>query len=95
MRTTSTVIVDSDRNLSVFVIPCIRVKSPWVTFQEILSKLDKLEPTYNTYNSGSIECLIGFQRNSKNELNEVLINWKRLCNQASCLSENIEIYSGK
>ncbi|ACK71043.1 hypothetical protein PCC7424_2629 [Gloeothece citriformis PCC 7424] len=70
----------------------IQVKSVWVTLQEILSKLDQQELTSSTYNSESVEFLIGFQRNSKNQLNEVLINWKRLFDKGFHGSEKIQYY---
>ncbi|ANV87531.1 hypothetical protein AWQ22_08715 [Picosynechococcus sp. PCC 7117] len=70
----------------------IRIKSAWHTLQKVFYNLNSQPLTSCEYNSEQIESLIGFQRNSKNLANDMILNWKRLKDQALILIENIELY---
>jgi hypothetical protein len=70
----------------------IRLKSAWLTLQEVLSKLSQQHLISSQYDSQEMEILIGFQQNSNHKANDILLNWKRLLEQASSLTKNIIIH---
>lgn len=82
------VVVHADKSVQ----QIIRVKSAWLVLQQVLSQLSRQRSTPAIYNSGNVEVLIGFQLNSKNQSNDVILNWKKLLEDASGLNRNIEVH---
>ncbi|MEH2340027.1 DUF3883 domain-containing protein [Nostoc sp.] len=72
------------------VTKMIRIKSAWKTLQDIFSKLSQQSRTSCGYDSNQIEVLIGLQSNSNNSGNDIIFNWKRLAQNATYLSSNIQ-----
>ncbi|MEH2143927.1 DUF3883 domain-containing protein [Nostoc sp.] len=72
------------------VTKMIRIKSAWKTLQDIFSKLSQQSRTSCGYDSNQIEVLIGLQSNSNNSGNDIIFNWKRLAENATYLSSNIQ-----
>ena len=69
----------------------IRVKSAWKTLVQVLLKINNHPLTPCEYNSDNIESLLGFQRNSNGNSNDMIFNWKRLLEESH--NPNIEIIS--
>lgn len=68
----------------------IRIKSAWISLQEIIFQLNEHELTSEIYKR-NVEMLMGFQRNSKNSANDIIFNYSRICNDGCKLTNNIEI----
>lgn len=68
----------------------IRIKSAWITLQEIISKLNQHTLTSQSY-KGDVEMLMGFQRNSQNSANDIIFNYSRISEEGCKLTNNIEI----
>ncbi len=68
----------------------IRIKSAWITLQEIISQLNEHKLTSEIY-KGNVEMLMGFQRNSRNSANDIIFNYSRICEDGFELSSNVEI----
>jgi Domain of unknown function (DUF3883) len=68
----------------------IRIKSAWITLQEIISKLNQHTLTSQSYKR-DVEMLMGFQRNSRNSANDIIFNYSRISEEGCKLTNNIQI----
>ncbi|TRU98306.1 MAG: DUF3883 domain-containing protein [Microcystis wesenbergii Mw_QC_S_20081001_S30D] len=59
------------------LIEIIRVSSVWATLKNILSKLNHQSISQANY-QGTVEVILGLQKNQDGNANEILINWQRL-----------------
>ncbi|WP_069789411.1 sacsin N-terminal ATP-binding-like domain-containing protein (plasmid) [Cyanobacterium sp. IPPAS B-1200] len=66
----------------------IRIKSAWITLQEIISQLNEYKLTSEIY-KGNVEMLMGFQRNSRNSANDIIFNYSRISEEGCKLTNNI------